>query len=35
MGLYLVLGLLFLFLVWREIEAGPSSGVAAESEGGH
>ena len=33
MGLYLVLGILFLWLVWREIEHGP--GEAATAEGGH
>jgi len=33
MGLYLVLGILFLWLVWREIEHGP--GAAATAEGGH
>jgi len=32
MGLYLVLGILFLWLVWREIEHGPG---AAAAEGGH
>jgi cytochrome d ubiquinol oxidase subunit I len=31
MGMYMVLGILFLFLVWREIERGP----AAEVEVGH
>ena len=25
MGLYMVLGILFLFLVWREIETGPDA----------
>jgi len=33
MGLYLILGILFLWLVWREIEHGP--GAAATAEGGH
>jgi len=33
MGLYLVVGILFLWLVWREVEHGPNA--AAKAEGGH
>jgi cytochrome d ubiquinol oxidase subunit I len=29
MGLYMVLGILFLFLVHREIDCGPTAGVSA------
>jgi hypothetical protein len=33
MGLYMVLGILFLFLVWQEIEHGPEPQVAPASAG--
>jgi hypothetical protein len=36
MGMYMVLGILFLFLIYREIELGPEPGKTALAEfGGH
>jgi cytochrome d ubiquinol oxidase subunit I len=31
MGIYTVLGVLFLFLIWREIEHGPESGASVSN----
>jgi hypothetical protein len=32
MGIYMVLGILGLFLIWREIEHGPVAGPATEAK---
>jgi cytochrome d ubiquinol oxidase subunit I len=33
MGLYALLGILFLFLIWREVEHGPESAPSVRTEG--